>query len=458
MTMPSVSLADILTEPQRQMAAHLRAHPRAIAFVGMGVGKTAATLAALDADMENLSCGRALVVAPLRVATCTWPAEVARWAPWMRVCDARSPKGYKQFLRGDGFDLAVVNWENLDKISEYLTRTRTPCIDTIVFDELSCAKAPDSKRPKRMAAALEKHPSIRRWGLTGTLMPNGPMDLWGQSRLIDSSILGNRFPVFRERYFFPTDYMRYNWAPRKGEHTTREILGELARITLTIRSQDWLDVPEPEVLDLDVSLPAEAMAAYTRMEKTMMAELEGGTVVAETAAVVVNKLLQFASGAVYGEDRTVHTVHEAKVAALARYAAENPTENLLVAANYRHEYERVRSAIPGAVLFDGTQSSIVDAWNAGKIRALVAHPKSIGHGLNLQHGGRTVVWFSPTWSQEMFDQFNARVARRGQERQPRIVRIVAKGTIDEAVLAVIEDKTRGQNMAKEVLQALRSRL
>lgn len=455
----NASLADTLTEPQRLTARHLSSRKHAIAFVGMGVGKTAATLAAIEDDMVDGRCTRALVVAPLRVATCTWPAEVVRWAPWMRVCDVRSPKGYAKFLKGDGFDIAVVNWENLNKVAEYLSHTKRPCFDTVVFDELSCAKAHDSKRPKRMAQALAKHPGIRRWGLTGTLMPNGPLDLWGQVRLVDGGErLGTSFTKFRERYFMPTDYMRYNWVPRKGDATTREILHVLADMTITIRSQEWIGVQEPEVEDLEVTLPPDAAAAYKSMEESMVARLEEGEIVAATAAVVVNKLLQFASGAAYDTEQRTCTVHDVKVKALVKYAEKHKGENLLIAANYVHEYERILSALPGAVHFSGSDQGTIDAWNAGKIRALVAHPKSIGHGLNLQHGGRRVVWFSPTWSQELYDQFNARVIRRGQDRQPVITRIVARGTVDEAVLAVLERKTAGQNLAKDVLQALKARL
>lgn len=411
------------------MARFMFDHERAAIFAGMGLGKSAATLLALNRLFADGAIRAALIVAPLRVARLTWPNEMAKWDQfhWMKL----------ELLRGQKpsgkAHVYITNYEQLQNLKDL------DFCDVVVFDELTKAKNPKSKRIAHLVKLLKHH---RRIGLTGTPRPNSLLELFAQIRLLDDGrSLGRSFDQFKRAYFYPTDYMEYNWVPRDGSEQT--IYRKIAPLTLTLRSEDHLKIPDTVQEDVEVALPDEARSAYEELEKDLLLRYKEGDVVAVNAAVLVNKLLQITGGTAYTDTREVVEVHDAKIAALAKILKATK-ENVIVACNFIHERNRICREL------DATDAStykgdIETDWNAGKIRVLVADPRSLGHGLNLQKGGRTIVWYSPTWSRELYDQFNARVARKGQTEPPLVYRLISPDTIDDAVVEAL--RTRGEDQA-----------
>jgi SNF2 family DNA or RNA helicase len=410
-------------------------------FAEMGLGKSAMVLSALNQLAQDGDFKAALVVAPLRVANLTWPNEVKKWDQfkWMKVESLRKapPSGSAQ--------ICTINYESLPKL-----KSLEP-FSHVIFDELTRCKNPKSKRIRALTPLFRNHV---RWGLTGTPRPNSLMELFAQIRILDSGKrLGTSFTQFRDRWFVKGDYMGYTWNPRP--HAEAEIYHLISDMTLTLRSSDHLDIADTVVEDIDVPLPDTARDVYEELERELLVALDKGDLVALNAAALCGKLLQIAGGTVYDEARGVHAIHDAKVKALKALLKSLGKERALVFTNFIHERERVVAAIPGAVDASKFKGDIEDAWNSGSIPVLVADPRSLGHGLNLQQGGRTVVWFSPTWSREQYDQANARVARKGQTEVPQVFRILCPNTIDDAVVESLREKGDGQNEMMRVLANLR---
>lgn len=413
-------------------------HERAAVFAGMGLGKTSATLTALNRLFADGAIRAALIVAPLRVARLTWPNEIAKWDQfkWMQV----------ELLRGQEpsgkAHIYIINYEQLTNLCDL------DFCDVVVFDELTKAKNHKSLRIRHISKMLRHH---RRIGLTGTPRPNSLLELFAQIRLLDDGrTLGRSFDQFKRAYFYPTDYMEYTWVPRDGSE--RMIYEKIAPLTLTLRSEDHLKIPDTVQEDVEVELDPSAQEAYKELEKELLLSYAKGDVVAANAAVLVNKLLQLTGGTVYTENREVVEVHEGKIMALCRLLNKNK-ENVIVACNFIHERERICHTFNGvdASKYEG---DIETDWNAGKIKVLVADPRSLGHGLNLQSGGRTIIWYSPTWSRELYDQFNARVARKGQVQPPIVIRLISPDTIDEAVIEALRTRGEGQAAMLSVLHNL----
>lgn len=428
----------------RRAIAHLIDHPIAALFAGMGLGKTACTLTAFCGLRRLGDAKRMLVVAPKRVCLLAWPNEILKWnhTQGLRVVSLRTEDGYKALERGDG-DIFLINYEQLTKLAErYLKKTKVLAFDTVVFDELTAAKSHNSKRINRVRFHLtENRGVLRKWGLTGTPTPNNLMELYGQIRLLDGGHrFGPSFAAFRETYFAPTDYMRYNWIPQKG--AKEKIYAKVSDIVLTITKNEESTVPEPTYVDVEVPLPEAARKSYDELSKQLLLLLKDQTeVVALTAATLANKLLQITGGAVYREDHTVAKIHDAKLKALVELYKKN--KPAIIVCNYKHEQERILKALPGTVRFTDTPE-FVDRWNAGKVSGIVCDPRTLSHGLNLQAGGRTVIWFSLTWSRELYDQLNARLVRTGQGHVVTIYRIVSPDTIDDAVAETLRQKEKGQ--------------
>ena len=400
-------------------------HERAGVFASMGLSKTAATLAAMQDLMADGACRRALVVAPLRVARLTWPNEIRKW---------------DQF-RGLERSIQFINYESLHKVGD-VSR-----FDLVVFDELTKAKNPSSKRINALRPLLL--PSIRRWGLTGTPRPNSLLELFAQVRLLDDGKrLGRSYSLFQQAWF-TSDYMGYNWTPREGAE--KAIYEKIRDLTITLRAEDYSDVADTVVEDIEVALPDSARGIYGELERELLAYVERREVVAVNAAVLVNKLLQVCGGAIYDAERSVLPIHDAKIKALQACLKKLGKERAIIFCNFIHERERICAAVPDAVNASEFDGDIEDAWNSGQIRWLVADPRSMGHGLNLQVGGRNVVWFSPTHSRELYDQANARVARSGQSGVPQVFRLLCMGTIDDAVVETLRERGDAQSEMLSIL-------
>jgi len=331
-------------------------------------------------------------------------------------------------------------------VEEYLEGRSDVPVDTIIYDESTKLKAPDNKGGNRLRKWLRENADKvpNRIALTGTPAPNSLLDLFAQVRLLDDGKrLGPNFEMFKRTYFHTTDYMQYNWAP--NANAKEAIEQRIADITITLRSSDWLkDVPDTVVEDIEIKMPDPMMRQYREFEKELVLQLGTKNITAANAAALVTKLLQFTSGAVYDEDRKIHDIHDLKIGALRKLKKEVKTP-LLVACIYQHEQERIKKAFPDARFFADAKSetqqlALLEQWNQRKIPMLVAHPASVGHGLNLQRGSSTMVWMSLTYSRELYEQMIARLARRGQHDVVTVYRLMCPGTADDAVATVLQEK------------------
>ena len=429
---------------QRELAAFLTAHERCAAFASPGLGKTAATLDAFHQLLADGAARAMLVVAPLRVATLTWPNEIAKWS----FCRGWRVENLRHAAPSGTAQVYLINYESVHKLKDL------SFCDVVVFDELTKAKNHKSKRMKFLSGLFKNH---RRIGLTGTPRPNSILELFAQIRLLDDGkALGRSFDAFKRRYCYPTDYMEYNWVPRRGAE--KEIYDLIAPLTITQRASDYLDIPDTQVEDIEIGLPDEAKAAYRELEKHLVLLLEGDAVVASNAGVLVSKLLQVTGGQVYDEERKIVPIHDAKLTALKGVLKDLNGERAIIFTNFIHERERVVASVPGAVDASRFPGDIESAWNARQIQYLVADPRSLGHGLNLQAGGRNIVWYSLNHSRELYDQANARVARKGQSLTPRIYRILCSGTIDDAVVETLRNRGDEQTEMMAILANYRKLL
>jgi len=435
---------------QLPMIDHLLDNERAALFVSPGKGKTVVTLTALDALATIGDFKAALIVAPLRVCSITWPAQVERWAhtKWMRVANLRTAAGMKAWHE-QAADIYLINSELLPNRLQLMFPKRkdfTCPVDTLVIDELSLAKNPQSKRFK----ALHKHLAgiDRRWGLTGTPIPNNYLDLFMQVKMLDDgSRLGRTYTGYRDAYFYPADYMGYTYKLVTGSKDA--IDAKLADLALVMVG-DGTDLPASSVVDINVTLPPEARKQYKTLEKEMLAEI--ADITAPSAGVLVNKLLQLTSGAVYDEDRNVLPVHTAKISALRSVLDRHQGEPVLVLCAFKHESARVLEAIRGARMFDERD---LDDWKAGKIPVWVADPRSLSHGIDgLQVSCRIAIWVSLTYSHETYVQTNARLIRTGQTAETLIYRLICAGTIDDAVAEALREKSETQTGMLHAVRAL----
>lgn len=453
------------SEPQDLLTDHLLAHPHALGFVGVGIGKTAATLSAFaKLRKAGESCG-ALVLAPVRVANLTWPLEVQRWADfnWMRVANLRQESGKRAFLQGTA-DIYVCNYEAIPMLLRLVearkkTHGNLP-YDTLIVDEIGKCRNPSSKRVNAYRREVPHASHKRIWGLTGTPAPNTLLDLFAQVRLVDNGTrLGRAFDLFKQTYFKQSGYQGYQWKELPGSKEAIE--QRIHDITLTLRSKDWLNLPETIVEDVEIALPPKLMSDYKAFEKELVLQIKRDKeITAANAAALVAKLLQFTSGSIYDENREVHDIHSLKMDALESIAkkADSP---LLVACAFKHEMSRIRTRFPQARFFADAknikdQTDTLAAWNSGKIPMLVAHPKSMSHGLNMQDGGNNLVWMSLTYSRDDYEQTIGRLERRGQDTVVKVWRLMCENTVDYAVATVIEDKRATEDRLLTALQLLES--
>lgn len=434
--------------------------PRAL-FAGCGLGKTAMTLGASDRLFRDGALKGLLVVAPIRVCNITWPSEVALWDEfsWMTVANLRTKEGMEAWMRGKAH-IYTINYEALPMFShKYLVNKKRKDLPacTVVYDELSKAKNHASVRINDFRRHWEKFE--RHWGLTGTPSPNSRLDLFAQYRLLDNGKrLGTAFTKFRQQYFYAVDRDQMTWQLMKGQENIIEQL--VQDMTLVLKSSDWLKIEDTEVIDIEVSLPDNVKAMYKKLSKELLLLIDQHKINAVNAAVLVNKLTQLTSGAIYtGLRESVNLItgeiemlpsetvilHDHKLKAVRQIFKEQRGKPLMVAYQYKHEEERLRKEFPQAVCFSDAktpkqQDEIADAWNAQMIPMLIVSPSAAGHGLNLQFGGTDIVWFSLNWSRELYDQLNARLARKGQLGFPRIFRLLCSKTIDEAVAETLRKK------------------
>lgn len=454
MTCPTLSKLWVPHPYQLDIVQHQLELARGATFAGMGTGKTVSTLTAID-TLQSFGAGPALVLAPLRVARSTWPDEVAKWEhlSGMEVQPiVGDVAGRRRALRNRNAAVYTMNYENIPWLMEELNG-KWP-FSLVVPDEATRLKGfrtrQGAARPRALGRVAHKTP---RWvNLTGTPAPNGVGDLWGPTWFLDAGQrLGRSFSAFTDRWF-TTDWSGFGVTPLP--HAQREIEAALADICLTVKG---LPVDDPISNQVMVDLPPRARKMYNDMERTFFATITATTEVeAFNAAAKSQKLLQFASGAVYDEDGKWHEAHDVKMDALASVIEEAAGAPVLVAYNFRSDLQRLRDAHPKARVLDADPDTIRQ-WNAGKIPLLFAHPASAGHGLNLQDGGNILVFFSVDWNLEYHDQIIERIGpmrqkQAGHDRPVFVHYLLARDTIDELVVDRLRNKRQIQQVLMEAMR------
>jgi len=422
------------------MVEHLRDTPHAALFAGMGLGKTPCTLEAYHQLRERGDFKGVLIIAPLRVCSVTWPDQVARWGFDFKVANLRTKEGKQAWLDGSA-DIYLINFELVSGrgskkgfLDEFVGKDMP--VDTLLIDELSCLKA-NSKRTKAVIKARTHFKRVH--GLTGTPSPNGLMDLFYQLKVLDGGARLGKFITHFKTRWFDSDYMGYNFTPK--QHAHQEINAAIADICLVRRSEEHLDIPDCNVIDENVTLPAKVMKQYKALERQLVIDIDDTVVDAQSAATLVNKLQQFTAGSVYDENGESVHLHTAKHAALAKIIKKHSP--VLVLTRYKSEMSALLEAFPEAQAFDETR---MDDWRAGKIPVWVANPASLSHGIDgIQDSCSTIVWMSLTYSLEQYEQTNARILRTGQGKAAKIFRIMAAESIDWVVASALENKSEGQS-------------
>jgi len=416
--------------------------PRVGLFLDMGLGKTVATLTAVEELMhDRYEVKKCLVIAPLRVAQMTWTDEAAKWDHLhLRLSRVLGSATERERALAVDADVYTVNRENVPWLVKHYGRSWP--FDMVVVDESSSFKNHQAKRFRALRQVLGLIDRLVL--LTGTPSPRGLMDLWAQLYLIDrGERLGKTIGAYRAAYFTPgrrNGYVVYDWEPRDG--AADAVYRRIADVCVSMTAADWLTLPKRIDNRVDVELPPGARKLYARLLRDFAAEVEGADITAANAAALTGKLLQVANGAVYDEDGGACEVHRAKLDALAEIR-DACAEPMVVFYWFKHDAERLKKAFPEARTLE-TQADMV-AWNRGEIPMLLLHPASAGHGLNLQAGGRVIVWYGLTWSLELYQQANARLHRQGQTKPVIVHHLVARGTMDERVLAALAEKRVGQD-------------
>lgn len=421
-------------------------------FLGMGMGKTVVTLTAINELLfDRLEVTSVLVIAPLRVARDTWAREAAKWdhLQRLRVSVVLGDARERLAALERPADVYVINRENVPWLCETLFDWP---FDMVVIDELSSFK---SVQAKRFKALRKVRGYIRRIvGLTGTPAPNGLIDLWPQIYLLDrGERLGKTVGAYRSRYFTPNranGHIVYSYRLLPGADET--IQARIADICMSLRKEDYLNLPGQLYETVEITPPPALLKQYRHFEHDRIMEaMDGdGEIVALNAAALTGKLLQFVNGAIYDDNSNPHLIHNLKLDALEDLIEAANGEPVLVFYAFKHDRDRIMRRVPCREL---ATSEDIDAWNRKEIPVALAHPASVGHGLNLQEGGHIIIWFGLTWSLELYQQANERLNRPGQTHVCRIYHLVLKGTHDERVLAALERKDTSQRALIDALRA-----
>ena len=428
---------------QKYAIDYIESHPVAAVLLDMGLGKTVISLTAIfDLLFDSFEVHRILVVAPLRVARDTWPAEIRKWEHLsgltyaVAVGNARERKA--ALLQGA--DVTIINRENLGWL---IDDSGIPfAYDMVVVDELSSFK---NHKSKRFRALMKIRPKVKRIiGLTGTPSSNGLMDLWAEFKVLDKGErLGRFITQYRNQYFMPdkrNGEIVYSYKPLP--HAEDSIYRRIGDITISMKSADHLKMPELVSLQYEVQLSVDERKRYEALKQDLVLNLHGDEITAANAATLTGKLSQLANGAIYSDDGKIIEFHDRKLDALEDIIEAANGKPLLVAYWFRHDLERIRRRFNVREI--KTSADIAD-WNAGNIPVAVIHPASAGHGLNLQAGGSTRVGFGLTWSLELYQQTNARLWRQGQESRTVVIQhIIAANTIDGQILDALKRKDKTQ--------------
>ena len=429
-------------------------------FLDMGLGKTVTTLTAVkELKYNRFEVRKVLVIAPKKVAEGTWTKEKDKWdhTRMLRVSQVLGSQAKRIRALNTPADIYIINRENVAWLVDYY-RNAWP-FDMVVVDESSSFKSHKSKRFKALAS-VGGHIG-RMVELTGTPSPNGLNDLWSQVFLLDGGErLGKRYTQFRERYFDPGDRgnnVIYNYRAKPGSEES--ILEKISDICISMKAEDYLQLPDVTYHQVPVTLDARAEKAYREMERKMVLDLpeDEEQISVASAAALSNKLLQLANGALYDDGHGVHEVHGCKIEAFLELIESLQGKPALVFYNFQHDRERILGALgkSGLRIRELKTTDDEDAWNRREVDILLTHPASSAYGLNLQQGGNHVVWFGLTWNYELYTQANKRLHRQGQEEKVIIHHLVCAGTRDEDVMKALERK---EDVQEWVMQSLKARI
>ena len=428
-------------------------NPTSAVFLEMGLGKSVITLTAIfDLCLDSFEIGKVLVIAPLRVARDTWPTEINKWEhlKGLKFSTAIGTEQERMSALRKPASVYLINRENVDWL---VNKSGLPFdYDMVVIDELSSFKSYSAKRFKSL---MKVRPKVKRIvGLTGTPSANGLMDLWAEFRLLDfGQRLGRFIGKYRDDYFVPdkrNQQMVFSYKPKASAEEA--IYRQISDITISMKNTDYLKMPKLVMNEISVRLSEDEWRHYQTMKKDMVFSLEDKDIDAVNAAALSGKLLQMANGAIYDESGDVVQIHNRKLDALEDIIEAANGKPVLIAYWFKHDLKRILERFPSEQL--DSEDSIC-RWNNGKIPVALIHPASAGHGLNLQAGGCALVWFSLTWSLELYQQTNARLWRQGQKETVVVHHIIAKNTIDENVMAALAKKDTGQ---AALLRAVKAKL
>lgn len=438
-------------EYQNYATEFILSHPISAVFLEMGLGKSVITLSAIfDLCLDSFLVCKVLVIAPLRVARDTWPAEIKKWDHLKGLSYSVAVGTEKERIDAlkKQSTLYIINRENVDWL---VHKSGIPFhFDMVVIDELSSFKSYGAKRFKSL---LKVRPSVKRIvGLTGTPSSNGLMDLWAEFRILDlGQRLGRYISHYRNTYFKPDKrnaQIVFSYKPLAGAE--EEIYKQISDITISMKSTDYLKMPEYVSNEVFVTLSDKEWKVYSDFKEDMVANLGDEEIDAVNAAVLSGKLLQMANGAVYDSENKAHVIHDKKLDALEDLIEGANGKPVLVAYWYKHDLERIKERFPVRQI---QSSKDIEDWNNSEIPIAVIHPASAGHGLNLQSGGSTLIWFGLTWSLELYQQTNARLYRQGQKDTVIVHHIITKNTIDEDVLLALTKKEKTQDALIDAVKA-----
>ena len=447
---------------QNRIATALYESDEKIAVARPGGGKTVAALTAIQELLRDKHIRHALVIAPKRVARMVWPDEIALWAHTAGLSyqvltgtPQQRSIGLAEAHAGV-YDITIVGIDIVEWLVETLVKLPedSRLFDLLVIDEVSRLRNPSGVRARRLLRYAKRW--RMRWGLTGTLRPSGPEDLFMPATVITNGKLwGRSFYSWRKQRFYPVDYQGYQWAPLPGAEEV--IHSEIAPLCSTLRDDELPQLPELSIIFDRITLPSAARQQYNDMEERLIARAGDGAVLAASAAVATGKLAQLANGFVYDNDGVTHRVHDEK-REWVQDLIENSVGPMLLIYEYREDLEMLRGLLGEDLPYLGDGVTNVQSdhnitqWNAGALPFMALHPASGGHGLNLQHGGSDMAWVSPTWSPELWEQTIARLHRSGQSR-PVIVRVcLAVNTVDEMKVDRVHHKMSAQEAFERYLR------
>lgn len=417
-------------------------------FLDMGMGKTLITLKSISNMLADLTALNVLIIAPLRVANTTWSNEIDKWIDFNHLTYQICTQSV--YIRTENLNkkvnIHIINSNNVLWLVENIIWKW----DTVIIDESSLFKSHKSKRFKALKAVINKIENIIL--LTGTPNPQSYMDLWSQLYLVDKGErLGKTITQYRIDYFKMRPYAIDKWDIVAG--SDKLIKGKIADVCISMNQKDYLELPEMIYSDVIVPMNNATKKIYVDFSKDFIMTYNGVDITANQKASLQNKLLQICNGAIYDNDKKTIVLNDDKIKTLRNIVDDNPNENFLVAYSYKSDLERLQKEFNGIVRVLDTCSNTIKEWNEGKIKMLLAHPASAGHGLNLQHGGNTIIWFGLTWSLELYQQFNKRLHRLGQKNTVRIIHLISDAVEEMYVANTLQYKAKNQEEFLAYIQA-----